>query len=436
MSNDIFKTQQDMLDKLQQDTYGYFVEEYNPDNGLVRDKSDDSNVASISATGFALSSYPVVVSDGILSREEAADRVLRTLRFFADSEQSQAEDATGYRGFYYHFLDLQTGKRINNSELSTIDTTIFLAGALLAEQYFDRDNEVEAEIRALADTLYRRVDWQWALHKGPLLSQGWRPESGFLPFSWDGYDESLLLYILALGSDTAVIPPETYAARSEKYIWRRVYDYECLYAGSLFIHQYPHIWIDFRDIQDAFMRERDWDYFKNSRAATYIQQEYAIHNPMEWRGYGVHHWGITASDGPGYALMEIDEIFRVFFDYVPRGAPFGPDDGTISPWTAAASLPFAPEIVIPTLQAFSRLELPKEKADDYGYKATVNRTFITEDEANIWVSPYHYGINQGPTVLMIENYQTELIWELMKQSPAVIRGLRRAGFEGGWLEDA
>lgn len=434
MSENIFTNQQGILDKLQKQTYGYFIQEYNPENGLVRDKSDDSNRASIAATGFGLSSYPVVVSDGLLSREEAAERTLATLKFFAESEQSQKKDATGYRGFYYHFLDMETGKRINNSELSTIDTTLLIAGVLLARQYFNHDNETESHIRALADKLYGRIDWNWALNGGPLITHGWRPRSGFIPYSWDGYDESLLLYILALGSENSVIPEECYEARMGRYVWRRIYGYECLYAGALFIHQYPHIWVDFRDIQDAFMREHDSDYFQNSRKATYIQQEYAVRNPMEWQGYGVHHWGITASDGPGYAIMEIDETFRVFFDYVPRGAPFGPDDGTVSPWAAITSLPFAPEIVIPTIETFSKLELPE--TNPYGYKATINSTFLVDNKAGHWASPYHYGINQGPVVLMIENYQTELIWKLMRQSPPIIRGLRRAGFTGGWLEDA
>lgn len=432
MSENIFVTQHEMLDQLQATTYGYFVHEYNPDNGLVRDKSDDGHEASISATGFGLSCYPVMVADGLLSREEAAKRTLTTLKFFTESEQSQSPEATGYRGFYYHYLDIETGKRAQESELSTMDTALLVAGVLLVQQYFDRENETEDQIRSLADVLYGRIDWLWALDDGPLLRHGWRPENGFIPFSWDGYDEALLLYILALGADGAHIPPESYEARVAKYVWRRIYDYDCLYAGSLFIHQYPHIWIDFRGIQDDFMRAREFDYFQNSRDATYIQQEYAIRNPMEWDGYGVHHWGITASDGPGYAIMEIDEIFRVFFDYVPRGAPFGPDDGTISPWAAIACLPFAPEIVIPTIERFSKLEL--QKANDYGYKATINLTFPTEDSP--WISPYHYGINQGPVVLMIENFQTELIWELMRQSPPIIRGLRRAGFQGGWLEDA
>lgn len=434
MSENIFKTQNEMLDKLQKETYGYFIEEYNPENGLVRDKSDEGRKASIAATGFALSAYPVVVSDGFLSREEAAERTLATLRFFANCQQGQQKDASGYRGFFYHFLDLETGKRYGDSELSTMDTALLIAGVLLVQQYFDHDNEVEAEIRQLADELYDNIDWNWAVTQRSLLSHGWRPEKGFISFSWEGYDESLLLYMLALGSETSPIPPESYRARCDKYIWRRIYAYECLYAGSLFIHQMPHIWIDFRNIQDAFMREHDLDYFENSRRATYIQQEYAIRNPMEWQGYGVHQWGITASDGPGYAIMEVDKIFRVFFDYVPRGAPFGPDDGTIAPWATIASLPFAPEIVVPTIEAYRKMEI--QISNSYGYKATFNQTFPTDDESGMWVSPYHYGIDQGPVVLMIENFQTGLIWELMRQSPPIIRGLRRAGFTGGWLEDA
>jgi hypothetical protein len=198
------------------------------------------------------------------------------------------------------------------------------------------------------------------------------------------------------------------------------------------MHQLSHLWIDFRGIQDEFMREKGIDYFENSRRATYMQQQYAIHNLREFKGYGENAWGITASDGPGPALLTIDGVERRFFDYEARGAPYGPDDGTIAPWAAAASLPFAPEIVLPALQYVS--DVYPEMTSEYGFKCSFNPTFNqgVEGESG-WVSKGYYGLDQGPVVIMIENYRTGFFWELMKRCPHVVAGLRRAGFSGGWL---
>lgn len=430
-----------LLADLQKESYQYFVHEVNPINGLTRDKTKAGWPASIAATGFALSTYPVMVNDGELSRAEAAARTLTTLRFFWNSPQSKAANATGYKGFYYHFLEEKTGQRAWQCELSTIDTTFLLAGALLAAQYFHHENETEAEIRKLADNLYRRCDWRWVLNNNGWVRHGWTPEHGFLPYDWLGYNESLLLYILGLGSPTHPLPPESYEAAVSHYHWKKICDYEYIYAGPLFIHQYSHLWLDFKGIQDAYTREHDIDYFENSRRATYIQQQYAIRNPKQYQGYGATHWGITACDGPGGAdepvTRKIAGITRVFHDYVARGVPYGPDDGTIAPWVAVTSLPFAPEIVLPTIKAFNQLNLrSSEKDGGYGYKATINQTFPEANNEHGWVSPYHFGINQGPLVMMIENYKTAMIWQLMRQCPYVVAGLRRAGFNGGWLTDA
>jgi hypothetical protein len=179
------------------------------------------------------------------------------------------------------------------------------------------------------------------------------------------------------------------------------------------------------------MREHGSDYFENTRQATYVQQEYAIRNPMEWVGYGEHCWGFTACDGPGWVERTSGSVARRFFDYVARGAPFGPDDGTVAPWVVVASLPFAPEIVAPTVQTFARLDLGMTRP--YGFKPSFNRSFPVEDGRGWWVSPYHFGIDQGPVALMIENYRTGLLWSLMRRCPALVTGLRRAGFQGGWL---
>jgi CYTH domain-containing protein len=421
-----------MLNALQKQTYQYFIHEVNPDNGLIADKSGGNCPASIAATGFALTTYPVVVEDGLLNREEATQRTLKTLRFFWHSAQSEAPDASGYKGFYYHFLDMKDGRRAQQSELSTVDTTLLVAGMLFAAQYFNRETAVETEIRDLADKLYRRIDWQWALDGGTLVKHAWMPEKGFLSYEWEGYDESIPLYILGLGSPTHPLDPASYQASVAKYSWKTIYGYEYIYAGPLFIHQFPHIWIDFRGIQDDYTRQKGIDYFENSRRATYIQQEYAIRNPLAFDGYGQYHWGFTASDGPGPHTMEVDEIERIFFDYIARGVPYGPDDGTVAPWSVVASLPFAPEIVLPTIKKLNALEL--QAANPYGYKATINQTFPQKNGQNGWVSPYHYGINQGPIVMMIENYQTEMISRLMKQCPSLVNGLQLAGFKVGWLE--
>jgi hypothetical protein len=420
------------LDCLQCLTIDYYVHEVNRENGLIRDKTDGTSPCSIAAVGMALATAPSVIKLGLRTREHAAPWVLRTLRFFANSPQGPEPDATGYKGFYYHFLDMETGRRVWNCELSTIDSTFLFAGMLAAASYFDRDDPVEYEIRTLAHQLYERADWNWARNGEAAVTHGWRPENGFIKYRWSGYDEALLLYVLGLGSPTYPLPEESYAAYTANHHWKTIYDYECLYSGPLFTHQLSHIWIDFREIQDAYMREHGSDYFENSRRATFIQQQYAIKNPMQYVGYGEYCWGLTASDGPGWTTHKIQGVEREFFDYVARGVPFGPDDGTIAPWAVVASLPFAPEIVLPTIKHFEALKLGMK--DPYGFKATFNRTFPMDDGNGFWVTPYHFGIDQGPIALMIENYRTGLVWDLMRRSIPIVNGLRRAGFRGGWLD--
>ena len=281
--------------------------------------------------------------------------------------------------------------------------------------------------------MYRRADWRWAQHGEATLTHGYRPRTGFLEHRWKGYDEALLLYVLALGSPTYPLPDESYPAWLSTYSWKKIYDYEFVYAGPLFIHQLSHIWIDFRGIQDVYMRDRGLDYFENSRRATYVQREYAIRNPREFAFYSKDCWGMTASDGPGPATLKVDGVEREFFDYLARGAPHGPDDGTIAPWAVVASLPFAPEIVLPTIRYFVD-SVHLEQPQSYGFKATFNPTYpVTSENEYGWVSPWNFGLNQGPIVLMIENQRTGSIWRLMRQCPCIVQGLRRAGFRGGWL---
>ena len=274
-----------------------------PDN-----TSADDIPASIAGVGLALASYPVAVERAFASRAKAVERTLATLRFFWKAPQTAAPDATGHRGFFYHFLDVTTGGRAWRSELSTIDTAVLIAGALTAAAYFDRDTGAEREVRELADSLYRRVDWQWAQNGGATVSHGWKPETGFLRYRWQGYNEALILYVLGLGSPTHPLPAKSYLAWTSTYRWKKLYGHELLYGAPLFMHQLSHVWIDFRGIQDAFMRRRALDYFENSRRATYVNQQYAIRNPKGFRDYGQHAWGITASNGPGPATRRVGGV--------------------------------------------------------------------------------------------------------------------------------
>ena len=431
MMNGLSNNGRKLLDGLQADAFKYFLHEVNPANGLVVDCTKKNFPSSIAATGLALSAYPLGVEHGFLSRRSAVERTLTTLRFFAKSEQSKSPEATGYKGFYYHFLDMKTGRRTWDSELSTVDSAFLVAGMLAAAVYFDRETQKEEEIRTLADGLYRRVDWHWATNRAKTLTHGWKPKTGFLRYRWKQYDEALLLYVLGLGSPTFPLPPESYRALSSRYKWKKIYGYEYLYASPLFTHQFSHIWLDLREIQDEFMRKHDLDYFENSRRATYVQQEYARRNPKEWKGYSEVCWGLTACEGPGPKILKIKGKERKFFDYVARGVPYGPDDGTVAPWAVVASLPFAPEIVLPTLEHFKKTEVGRHR---YGLEATFNTTFPAKDCPTCgWLSPWHYGINQGPIVLMIENHRNGFLWELMRKCPYIVEGLRRAGFKGGWL---
>jgi hypothetical protein len=181
------------------------------------------------------------------------------------------------------------------------------------------------------------------------------------------------------------------------------------------------------------MRDHNTDYFQNSRQATYLHREYAIQNPHGFVGYGEHCWGFTACDGPGWMTRKINGVDRQFYDYIARGAPDGPDDGTVAPWVVLASLPFAPEIVIPTINHMAQLNIGVDSR--YGYKPSFNQTYeVADSPTGWWVTPYHFGVDQGPIILMIENYRTGLIWDIMRRSPYIVSGLKKAGFKGGWLD--
>ena len=258
----------EMLDRLQRAAFDYFLKTSNPLNGLVADTTRDGSPSSIAVVGFALSAYPVAVERGWIERSDAVQRTLLALRFFWNSDQTGSPDATGYRGYYFHFLDMHSGARVWQSELSLIDTALLLAGMLTAAAYFTATTPAEVELRELADALYRRVDWRWAQRDGSAVAHGWKPDCGFLSYGWEGYSEAILLYVLGLGSPTHPLTEASFQAWTVTYQWENLYGHDVLYAGPLFIHQFSHAWIDFRGIQDRFMREKGCDYFENSRRAT------------------------------------------------------------------------------------------------------------------------------------------------------------------------
>ncbi|MGH7565740.1 MAG: glucoamylase family protein [Gemmatimonadota bacterium] len=434
------------LDSLQSRTFDWFWALSDSRTGLTPDRWPTESFSSVAAVGFALTAYAVGAERGWVTREEAEERVLATLRFFWQAPQdSVATGVTGYKGFFYHFLDMETGHRFETVELSTIDTALLLAGVLTAREYFDEtDDPGEVAIRAHADSIYRRVDWRWAQVRAPLVSMGWKPETGFLDYDWRGYNEAMILYVLALGSPTHAVDPAAWDAWTETYRWGEFQGQEHLGFAPLFGHQYSHVWIDFRGIQDAYMRERGIDYFENSRRATLAQRAYAVANPEGWVGYGSDVWGLTASDGPTDTTLFLEGRPRTFYSYAARGA--GPDDirddGTIAPTAVGGSMAFAPEIALPALIEMRR-HFGDQLYGEYGFLDAFNPTFTATDArlkhgrvvaGSGWFDTDYLGIDQGPILLMIENHRTGLVWELMRKSPYVVRGLCRAGFRGGWLE--
>ena len=418
------------LDALQRAAFDYFVHAASPDNGLIADTSRENSPSSIAVIGFALSAYPVAVERGWMTRDEAVRRSLSVLRFFRDSDQSGSPDSTGYKGFYYHFLDMRTGARVWRSELSMIDTAFLLAGALTASGYFAANTPEESELREIVEALYLRVDWPWSQGGATTIRQGWKPECGFLHYGWDGYNEAILLYVLAMGSPTHPLDADCYEAWTATYQWENLYGYDFLYAGPLFVHQFSHAWIDFRGIQDRFMREKRCDYFENSRRAAHVQREYAQRNPHEFAGFDENCWGLSAGDGPGDALRRTADGRWRSFGYAARGVPHGPDDGTLCGWAALASLPFAPAIALSAARAMARRFPAMLSMNQYSSGFNPG---LSDTGGRAWVSPGKFGLDQGIILMMIENHRTEFFWKLMRDCSCLTDGLRRAGFRGGWL---
>ncbi|WP_298161578.1 glucoamylase family protein [Brevundimonas sp.] len=438
------------IDELQRRTFDWFVHVTDRETGLTPDRWPTESFCSVAAVGFALACWPVGVQRGWMTRAEARERTLITLRYFAALPQGpEASGVSGYKGFFYHFLEMETGHRYARCELSTVDTTLLLGGMLFAAQYFDGRHADEAEIRRLAQAIYDRVEWDWAVVRPNRISMGWHPETGHIPHDWWVYNEGMLVLLLAIGSPTHPVPTGVWDEWVHAYeqSWTDRWGDWHLQFAPIFGHQYSHMFIDFRGIRDAWMRgqsmmtEQSLDYFENSRRAVHAQRRYAVDNPGGWDGYSADVWGLTACDGPGDFKQVIDAREREFFSYSARG-PGDRDDGTIAPTAAMASYPFAPTEVTAALKAM-KTRYGSGIYTEWGFLDSFNPT-LTEREGRLqhgrivpglgWVNGDYLGIDQGPIVVMIENGRSELVWRHMHGEPNLKRGLQRAGFTGGWLD--
>lgn len=433
------------LDEVQRRTFDWFWERTNPANGLVPDRWPTPSFSSVAAVGFGLGAWGVGAEHGWVTRAQARERTLTTLRFLWNAPAGpEPRGRTTYRGFFYHFLDMGSGERFATVELSTIDTALLMGGVLFAQSYFDRAHPAEREIRALADSLYRRVEWDFFQIDDRGFSMSWRPEDQppFNSTRWSGLDESLVLHVLALGSPTHPARPQVADWYRAQYQWSRFHGEEYFEFAPLFGHQYSHVFLDFRGLQDDSTAARGIDYFENARRATRAHRAYAIANPDGWKGYGPDAWGLTACDGPKDTLMTWQGRERRFFTYAARGASLTDtrDDGTIAPTAAGGSVPFLPRECIAALRAM-RERNGEHLYTRYGFLDAYNPTFefdVRPQHGRIvpglgWFDTDYLGIDQGPILLMIENHRSGLLWKILRRNPHVVRGLKAAGFRGGWL---
>jgi len=460
-----------LLTDIHRRTFNFFWESANPANGLSADNWPGPNFCSIAATGFALTAYCIGDRSGYIRREEATQRVVTTLRTFWNGPQGpEPRGNIGYKGFFYHFLEMYGagqygGGRIRNVELSSVDTALFLCGALTAAAYFDGDSAVEAEIRELALKIYDRVDWTFMMRDNGLVSMGWHPETGLkdhddrglIDRNWDRYNEGMLIYLLGLGSRTHPLPAKSWQSwmASLEGNWGTHGGEPHLGFSPMFGHQYSHVWYDFRGIADAYMRGKGIDYFINSQRATVAQRNYAIQNPGGFRDYGADIWGLTASRGPKNVRAMVDGRRIEFHEYGARGPQTGDresfDDGTIAPTAALGSIPFAPEICTQAAHAM----VDRYGSDVYGWLGffdAFNPTYPGHDEPSAagamheragWVSYEYLGIDQGPILCMLENYRSGFVWDMFNRSavtgPLVKKAFLAAGFQpvaatGNWLK--
>lgn len=390
---------ENFLGLVQKRGFEYFLNEHHPKTGLVKDKAsnfrkDATAVASIAATGFGLSAMCVGAERGWIPKAQAQEYCAKTLRFFLTRMAHE-------HGFFYHFVHWGTGKKTNSSEISSIDTALFLAGALTAGEYFKG-----TEVETLARRLYERVDFPWMLDGGSTLRMGWEPRQGFLKYRWDKYNESLILYLLAAASPSYPIPPDSWQ-KVKKNIG--IYGPHTLIAcPPLFTHQYSAVWLDLRDKNDGFA-----DYFENSRTATFVNREFCLDQRKNFKTYSDNIWGLTASESPqGYQAYGAE----------PGGAIH---DGTVAPTAAGSSIPFTPELSLAAL-----------KAMHFNFKDKIWGKYGFSDAFNVdqnWYSENVLGIDQGPLVLMIENARTGLMWRYFMQNPRVREGMKLLGFRPGTL---
>jgi hypothetical protein len=384
-----------LLDQLERACFQFFWEEVNPNTGLVKDRSqaagpDSRNVASIAATGFGLTALCIADHRGWQDPKLIRERTLNTLRF-VESRVPQAH------GFFCHFLNLQNGERVLQSEVSSIDTAIFICGVLTCRSYFG-----DSEIHSLANRIYERIDWNWLLHGDKTLSMGWTPERGFIRSRWDSYSELMMVYLLGLGSSSTGMKKESWDA------WTRPYfEFNGIrYIGShapLFAHQYSHAWFDFRGKRDKYA-----DYFFNSVVATKVHKLWCLELAREFPDYTEDLWGITASDSArGYAVW--------------GGPPaMGRIDGSVVPCAAGGSLPFLPEETVRVLKNI-REKYETRAWQKYGFVDAFNP--LTN-----WYSPDVIGIDVGITLLMAENARTSFVWEQFMKNDIAKNGMTRAGF--------
>ncbi|HEX7411345.1 MAG TPA: glucoamylase family protein, partial [Bacteroidales bacterium] len=406
--SDIPKAKEEFsLNDLQYRTFKFFWEQADSVSGLIPDRTPSRPFSSIAATGFGLTSYIVGVEHNYITRKQAAARVLKTLRFLARLPQNADKTGTaGYKGFFYHFLDLRTGMRYKDVELSSIDTGLLMAGILSCMSYFDTFNDTEISIRELSNILYRRVEWDWMMTGSDKMSMGWHPGVGFINSTWDGYNEAMLLLIMAMGSPTHPIAKGSWEAWCKTYKWDKYRGQEMVNFGPLFGHQYSQMYIDFKGIRDAYIKTKGIDYFENSRRATLAQQAYCKANPGNWDGYDEKTWGLTACDGPGY-LVTLRKGKKVEYqEYLARGIAAGyiVDDGTLSPTAPAGSIPFAPGICISALENMYR-KFGDKIYGIYGFTDAFNVSYREGINNNLgWFDTEYIGIDQGPIVIQIENY--------------------------------
>lgn len=381
-----------LLDEIERRACAYFYEQADPDTGMVLDRANikqnyAQGVSSIAATGFGLSAMCIADLRGYIDRKMIRERTLRTLQFLNNRAEHQ-------RGFFYHFMDSVTGKRVWQSEASSIDTTWLLCGALHARAYFQ-----DGEIRRLAGELLKRIDWKWMLNGRDLLSHGWTPEHGFLPYWWDSYAELLAMYLLAIGSEGNGIPKECWDS------WKRpLRAFEGIFyidaATPLFVHQYSHAWFDLRNRKDKYA-----NYFNNSQRATQAHRQYCMSLASQFPWYGPDMWGVTASDSRGG--------YRVW------GSPDSPPDGTLVPCAAGGSLVFLPKMCGTVLTTMMERYGPKVWCK-YGF---VDAFHPKED----WYSPDVIGIDLGIMMLMAENVRSAAVWTSVMSTPEAHRGMDLTG---------